>query len=137
VRRVDVESSAEPFDVLKVELLVCLLRSLPILLLPNGLTKADVAEAAHESLAHGIQLTEGGFPHLKDVDRWGYDMPNLIVTVEGVDDSKPSIFALLGYVEQLSIVASVRRRSQLFNVLNGYCSRVRIIKSQYQNKNTH
>jgi hypothetical protein len=59
-------------------------------------------------------------------------MPNLIVTVEGVDDSKPSIFALLGYVEQLSIVASVRRRSQLFNVLDGYCSwRVRRIESQY------
>ena len=100
MRRIDVKSSAELFDVLKVELLICLLvGSLPILLLPNGLTKADVAEAAHESLAHSVKLTKGRMPHLKNVDRWGDDMPNFIATVEGVDDSKPSIFALLGYVE--------------------------------------
>ena len=100
MRRVDVESSAELLDVLKVKLLVCLLvGSLPILLLPNGFTKVDVAEATHESLAHGIQLTNGRLPHLKNVDRWGDDMPNFIASLEGVDDSKPSVLALLGYLE--------------------------------------
>jgi hypothetical protein len=99
MRRVDVESSAELLDVLKVELLVRLLvGSLPILLLPNGLAKVDVAEATHESLAHGIELTKGRVPHLKNVDGRGNDMPNFIATVEGVDDCKPSVFALLGYL---------------------------------------
>ena len=98
--RVNVEPSAELLDVLKVEPLVCLLvGSLPILLLPNGLTKVDVAEATHESLAHGIELTKGRVPHLKNVDRRGDDMPNFIATVEGVDDGKPSVLALLRYLE--------------------------------------
>ncbi|SRR6266702_5906992 len=100
MRRVDVESSAKLFDVLEVELLIRLLiGSLPILLFPDGLTEVDIAEATHESLAHGIQLTKGRIPHLKNVDGGGDDMPNFIATVEGVDDSKPSILALLGYLE--------------------------------------
>lgn len=129
--RVDVESSAKLFDVLEVELLVRLLvGSLPILLLPDGLAKVDVAETTHESLAHGIQLTKGRIPHLKHVDGRGDDMPNFIATVEGVDDSEPSVLAFLGYLEQLSIVASVGRCSQLLNVLDGYWrQRVRRVES--------
>jgi hypothetical protein len=47
-------------------------------------------------------------------------MPYFPATVEGVDNGKPPILALLRYLEQLSVVSSVGGRPQLLNILYGY-----------------
>lgn len=107
-RRVDVEPFAELLNVLEAHFLLRLLvGSLPTLLRPEGLAEVEVSEPAHEGLAYSVQFMKGRIPHMKNVDRGGYDMPYFPATVEGVYNSKPPILALLRYLEQLSVVSGV------------------------------
>jgi len=120
-RKIDTKSFAELLDVLKGQFLVgSLVGGLPVLLCPEGLAEVEVAEPAHEGLTDGVQLVESGIPHLEDVDREGDDVQCLPATVESVNNSKPPILALLGYLEQLSVVSGVGSGSEFLNILYGY-----------------
>jgi len=120
-RKIDTKSFAELLDVLEGQFLVgSLVGSLPVLLCPEGLAEVEVAEPAHEGLTDSVQLVEGGIPHLEDVDRRGDDVQCLPATVESVNNGKPPILALLGYLEQLSVVSGVGSGSEFLNILYGY-----------------
>ena len=104
-------------------LISLLIGSLPVLLRPEGFTKVEVTQPAHEGLAYGVQLAKRRIPQLKHVDGGGNEVPYFPATIEGVYNCKPSILQILGYLEQLPVISRVGTSPQFLNILNGNYAR--------------
>jgi len=48
-------------------------------------------------------------------------MEGFVSSVQNVDDCNPPVFIILGKLKLLTIVASVRRKAQFLDILDGDC----------------
>lgn len=93
--RDDVELPAKPLYFAKGESMVgFLVRSFPVVSFPEGLSHFAVPNTAHEILANGVECAYGMVPHLKSHIVRRHQVKRLVVAVQNIDDSDPSVLVL-------------------------------------------
>lgn len=93
--RIYVELPAKPFYFAEGEPMVgFLVRSFPVLSLPDGLPHFAIPNSAHEILSNGVEGAQRVVPHAKGLIIRGNQVERLVISVENINDSEPSVLVL-------------------------------------------